>query len=68
MNNAEHTELSRRIQQLQRERQELLVVIDTLQTNLRSCMSMLPDDARDQVTQVRSYQWCIDWSEHDLEG
>jgi len=68
MNNTDHTELSRRIQQLQRERQELLVVIDTLQTNLRSCTSMLTDDARDQVTQARSYQWCVDWSEHQLEG
>ena len=44
---------------------ELYVVIDTLQTNLRSVVSELSLEARDKVTQVRSYQWCSQWKPGD---
>tara|TARA_B100000579_G_scaffold437980_1_gene470491 strand:- start:8194 stop:8451 length:258 start_codon:yes stop_codon:yes gene_type:complete len=46
---------------------DLLVLIDTLQTNLRSAVSCLDEKSKNQITGVRSYQWCINWRD-DSEG
>ena len=44
---------------------ELYVVIDTLQTNLRSAVAEIPLEGRDKVTKVQSYQWCSQWKPGD---
>ena len=44
---------------------ELYIVIDTLQTNLRSAVSEIPLEGRDKVTKVQSYQWCSQWKPGD---
>ena len=41
--------------------QELLVLIDTLQTNLRSAVSSLDEDSKEQITRVQSYKWSVNW-------
>ena len=45
---------------------ELLVLIDTLQTNLRSAVSSLPEEKKSEITNVQSYKWCINWRPSDL--
>jgi hypothetical protein len=54
-------ELLLQIHNLQKERDDLLVLIDTLQTNLRAAVSHLSDEHVDLVTQVQSYKWCMNW-------
>ena len=53
------TEHKRRDQEL--EIQDLLVLIDTLQTNLRSAVSCIPEKDRSQIENVRSFKWCLEW-------
>ena len=48
------------IKNLQHKIQDMLVVIDTLQTNIRSVTSYLTDDQKDQIT-TPSYNWCVNW-------
>ena len=43
---------------------ELYVVIDTLQTNLRSAASYL-DEAALNAVEGHSYKWCIGWKPGD---
>ena len=43
---------------------ELYVVIDTLQTNLRSAVSHLNDDDR-KIVETQSFKWCINWKAGD---
>ncbi len=45
---------------------ELLVLIDTLQTNLRSAVSHIPEEDKGKITNVQSYKWCINWRPNDL--
>ena len=45
--------------------QELYVLIDTMQTNLRSATSHLSDQDNKKVTGVRSYKWCMNWRAGD---
>lgn len=45
---------------------ELLVLIDTLQTNLRSAVSHIPEEGKGKITNVQSYKWCINWRPNDL--
>jgi hypothetical protein len=54
-------QLLKQINDLQKERQELLVLIDTLQTNLRAVSSHLSDSDRETVQKVPSYKWCLNW-------
>lgn len=54
-------QLLKQINDLQKEREDLLVLIDTLQTNLRAVSSYLSDDQREQVESVQSYKWCLNW-------
>lgn len=54
-----------KINNLEKEIQELLVIIDTLQTNLRTAVSYLDDKAKEQVTGVQSYKWCSEWRRGD---
>lgn len=45
---------------LQRKIEDMLVVIDTLQTNIRSVSSYLSDEQREQIN-TPSYKWCVNW-------
>jgi hypothetical protein len=40
---------------------DLLVLIDTLQTNLRSAVSQLAPDKHRSITEVQSFKWCLNW-------
>ena len=44
---------------------ELYVLIDTLQTNLRSATSFLSEEDKVKITSVPSYKWCTNWSQGD---
>jgi hypothetical protein len=46
---------------------ELLVLIDTLQTNLRSAVTHVPQEKRENISNVQSYKWCINWRPRDLD-
>ena len=50
----------REIHELKKERGDLLVLIDTLQTNLRSVSSYLNKEELKEIN-TRSYQWCLNW-------
>lgn len=54
-------QLEREIYNLQREREDLLVLIDTLQTNLRAAVSHLSDEDRAKVENVQSFKWSLNW-------
>ena len=49
----------------QKQINELYVVIDTLQTNLRSAVAEIREIDRKKITKVRSYQWCSNWKPGD---
>jgi hypothetical protein len=44
--------------------QDLYVLIDTLQTNLRSTTSYLNDEQKREIN-TRSYKWCMKWTAGD---
>jgi hypothetical protein len=44
---------------------ELYVLIDTLQTNLRSAVGYLSDEDKEKITNVQSYKWCANWEQGD---
>jgi len=54
-------------QLLQKDKQiaDLYVLIDTLQTNLRSTTSYLNNDDKAKITNVQSYKWCMNWKQGD---
>jgi len=52
--------LEKLIRDCEREKEDLLVVIDTLQTNLRSASSYLNEKQLKEV-ETRSYKWCLNW-------
>ena len=54
-------------QLLQKDKQisELYVLIDTLQTNLRSATSCLSEEESSKIASVQSYKWCINWKQGD---
>ena len=54
------------IKKLQDERSELLVLIDTLQTNLRSAISELAEDKRKGIEEVQSCKWSLNWRPSNL--
>jgi hypothetical protein len=44
---------------------ELYVLIDTLQTNLRSAVGYLSDEDKEKIINVQSYKWCTNWEQGD---
>jgi len=50
-------QLQKQIMQKDKQIDNLHVLIDTLQTNLRSAVSMLSDDCRKKIESVQSYKW-----------
>jgi hypothetical protein len=66
MESSKNDNLQRRILVAQEKQiNELYVLIDTLQTNLRSTVTHIPEEDRSKVTRVRSYKWCINWKPGD---
>jgi hypothetical protein len=61
VNNMNEKELRKKIRDQELEIQDLLVLIDTLQTNLRSAVSCIPEKDRGQIENVRSFKWCLEW-------
>lgn len=49
------------LQKKEKQIQELYVLIDTLQTNLRSAVSSLPEEGKEKIVNVRSFKWCMNW-------
>lgn len=45
--------------------EELQVLIDTLQTNLRSAVTLLDPVKQSQIVNVQSYKWCVNWRPTD---
>ena len=43
---------------------ELYVVIDTLQTNLRSTLAHVPKEEKKDV-KTQSFKWCVNWKPGD---
>lgn len=58
-------ELLKKISNLEKERNELYVLIDTLQTNLRSTAAVVPEDKKNSIVEVQSFKWCINWRPGD---
>jgi hypothetical protein len=52
------------IQQKDREIADLLVIIDTLQTNLRSASTYIPEEKIQEV-KTQSYLWSLNWRPGD---
>ena len=48
-----------------RQIQDLYVLIDTLQTNLRSASNLLDEENKDKIVNVQSYKWCMNWKAGD---
>ena len=48
-----------------RQIQDLYVLIDTLQTNLRSASNLLSEENKDKIVNVQSYKWCMNWRQGD---
>ena len=44
---------------------DLYVVIDTLQTNLRSATNLLQEEDEQKIINVQSYKWCMNWRQGD---
>ena len=62
MNNSHmHFQIEQQIRQIN----ELYVVIDTLQTNLRSAISHLSEEDNEKIINVQSYKWCSNWKQGD---
>ena len=65
MNNVEVKLLKKEINSLEKSISNLYVLVDTLQTNLDSCMCLLSDDDKTKIFKVPSFQWCINWKQGD---
>jgi hypothetical protein len=48
------------VQQKDQEIADLLVIIDTLQTNMRSVSTYVPEDKIKEIT-TQSYNWSLNW-------
>ena len=57
--------LQREILAQQKQINELYVVIDTLQANLRSAVSQIREIDQKKITKVQSYKWCANWKPGD---
>jgi len=58
--------LELKLKQLENERSELLVLIDTLQTNLRSSISELDTEQKLRIESVQSCKWSLNWRPDNL--
>jgi len=61
MMDLETTGLRKMVADKEKQVADLHVLIDTLQTNLRSAASVIPEDIKDSITEVQSFKWCINW-------
>jgi hypothetical protein len=53
--------LRKQLSDKDKEIEELLVLIDTLQCNLRSCVSCLPEKKKKEINSVKSFRWSLNW-------
>jgi len=53
--------LNKVINDRDKEIDDLLVLIDTLQTNLRSAVSQIDPDKAKTITEVQSFKWSLNW-------
>ena len=60
-------EIKKQLFNKEKEIKELHVLIDNLQTNLRSAISYLSEEQAKEIIKVPSMKWCVDWSPKDLE-
>ena len=58
-------ELNKQLLKKQQQIAELYILIDTLQTNLRSAVSHVKEVDRNKITTVPSYKWCVNWKSGD---
>ena len=66
MESSKNDNLQRQILVAQeKEINELYVLIDTLQANLRSAATHIPEEDRSKVVGVCSYKWCVNWKPGD---
>tara|TARA_R100001509_G_scaffold145608_1_gene102307 strand:- start:386 stop:583 length:198 start_codon:yes stop_codon:yes gene_type:complete len=61
-------ELERKLLSKDQEIKELHVLVDTLQTNLRSALSYLDENQVKEIKRVPSMKWCVEWSPKDLDS
>ena len=63
MDDADHTikQLYRQAHEQSKQIEDLHVLIDTLQTNLRSAVTLLEPAPKQQIVNVQSYKWCSNW-------
>ena len=59
--NQEERILNLKVLKLESKVSELNVLIDTLQTNLRSAVSQLDENKKESIVNVQSYKWCVNW-------
>jgi len=62
----ENKNLLLQINEKEKRIEELLVLIDTLQTNLRSAVANIPEGKKGEITNVQSYKWCTNWRPTNL--
>lgn len=58
--------LAKEINILNRQKADLLVLIDTLQTNMRSILSYLDENQKKQVN-TPSFKWVMNWNSSQLD-
>lgn len=58
-------ELRLQIHNQEKQISDLYALIDTLQTNLRSAVSVIPEDKKDSIVKVQSFKWCMNWRQGD---
>jgi hypothetical protein len=58
-------QLQLKIIQQTKQIEDLYVIIDTLQTNLRSTTSLLKEEDKEEIVNVQSYKWCMNWKAGD---
>jgi len=61
----EQKELLKQVMQKDKQIDDLHVLIDTLQTNLRSAVSMLDEDSKSKIEGVQSYRWVTSFRRGD---
>lgn len=60
-------ELRGYIRELQKQKRELLVLIDTLQACLRRAENVLEGHEKYDYVFAQSAKWCLNWTQKDLE-
>lgn len=58
-------QLELEIHNLSKKIEALQVLVDTLQSNLRSAVSHLSDEDKEKIENVQSYKWCSGWRPGD---